>query len=149
MGAEQEARMVQLTSALAGVTVSRATVTAVRTLAPLDPIGRAFEYALGGFQQDFPVVEGGRLVGMVTRAELQAALAASRPDVPVHELMRRDLPTVEPGDRLETAFTRLHESGSRSLPVVEGGQLVGMVTLDHVVEILQMQSAARAGGVPG
>ena len=73
----QEAGFVQIRSALGNIPVMRAMVTDFRTLHPDDPIGRAVDHVLAGFQQDFPVVEDGRLVGVLTRNDLASALGGS------------------------------------------------------------------------
>ncbi len=62
-------------SALAGLPVSRVMRTDFRTLAPEDTLARAVEHILAGCQQDFPVVEGGRVVGVLTRGDLLTSLA--------------------------------------------------------------------------
>lgn len=68
MGASLESGMVQFKSALAGVPMQRVMLTEFRTLAPSDPLSRAVDHTMAGFQQDFPVVEpDGRLVGVLTR----------------------------------------------------------------------------------
>src|SRR5208337_2564787 len=74
LGAAQEARMVQMRSALAGIPVRRAMITEFRTLRPDDTLDQAVEHIRSGFQQDFPVVEDGRLVGVLTRSDLTTAL---------------------------------------------------------------------------
>ena len=60
--------------------------------------------SVAGFQQDFPVVEGGRLVGVLTRNDLAAALARMRPETRVGDVMQRDFVTAEPREMLQTAF---------------------------------------------
>src|SRR5262249_6864666 len=74
IGAAQEASMVQMKSALGGIPVSRAMITDFHTLSPDDPLERAVEHILAGFQQDFPVVQAGRIVGMLTQSHLLTAL---------------------------------------------------------------------------
>ena len=66
--------MVQMRSALDGIPVGQVMITDFRTLRPDDPLDQAVEYARAGFRQDFPVVEDGRLVGVLMRSDLIAAL---------------------------------------------------------------------------
>ena len=79
LAAAQEASLVQMRSALGGIPVMRAMITDFRTLRPDDPLARAVEYVQAGFQQDFPVVEDGRLVGVLRRNDLTAALGGTVP----------------------------------------------------------------------
>jgi Zn-dependent protease len=57
VGATQEASMVQLRSALAGIPILRVMITDFRSLGPDDPLSQAVGHFLEGFQQDFPVVD--------------------------------------------------------------------------------------------
>src|SRR6266705_2328298 len=128
LGAAGEASMVQMRSALAGIPVQKAMVTDFRTLAPNDQLGRAVDYVLAGFQQDFPVVEEGRVVGVLTRSDLLNALARRGKEVRVGEVMQRDIETGGPWDMLEGVLGRLQRRRCHTLPVVQNGQLVGLVT---------------------
>ena len=65
IGAAQEGGAAAVRAALGGVPVGRAMVRQFRSVAPEDPLSVVVAAMLGGFQQDFPVVEGGRVVGML------------------------------------------------------------------------------------
>src|SRR5687768_3899104 len=70
LGAAAEAAAVQTSAMLDGVPLSQVMITDVRTLAPDEPLRRAMELTLSGSQQDFPVVEHGAVVGLLTRQQL-------------------------------------------------------------------------------
>jgi Zn-dependent protease/predicted transcriptional regulator len=143
LGAEQEAEIVRVKSALAGVPIQRVMITDFRSLAPQDLLQRAVEHTLAGFQQDFPVLDGGRVVGVLTRRDLIAALTRRGQAAPVAEAMRREFQTASPEEEAETVFARLDAAGCHSLPVVEHDRLVGIVTAEIVGEYLMIQSALR------
>ena len=143
LGAAGEASMVQMRSALAGIPVQKAMVTDFRTLAPNDQLGRAVDYVLAGFQQDFPVVEEGRVVGVLTRSDLLNALARRGKEVRVGDVMQRDIETGGPRDMLEGVLGRLQRRRCHTLPVVQNGQLVGLVTADNLGELLMIEQALR------
>ena len=48
-------------------------ITHFRTLRPDETLAQAVEHVAAGFQQDFPVVEDGHLVGVLTRHDLTTA----------------------------------------------------------------------------
>jgi Zn-dependent protease/predicted transcriptional regulator len=147
LGAAQEASMVQMRSALAGIPVRRAMITEFQTLRPDDTLDQAVEHIQSGFRQDFPVVEDGRLVGILTRSDLATALGRHGPEARVREIMRRDFITVDPRDMLPTAFARLQDCDCHTLPVVQDGRLVGLVTADNLAEVLMIQEALREKSV--
>ena len=143
LGASEELSMVQVRSALDGIPVARVMIADFRTLRPDEPLTRAIEYARAGFQRDFPVVEDGRLVGVLTRDDLIAALAHRGAEARVGDVMQRDFITVEPRETLRTALARLDECACHTLPVVQGGRLVGMVTADNLAEVVMIQQASN------
>jgi Zn-dependent protease/CBS domain-containing protein len=141
IGAAQETSMVQMKSALGGIPVRRAMLTDFRTLSPGDPLARAIELILAGSQRDFPVVENGTVVGVLTRDDVLVALAQRDQETPVSELMRRDFLVADASEMLEPVFQRLQSCNCYTLPVTRKGQLVGLVTMDNVGEFLMIQAA--------
>jgi Zn-dependent protease/CBS domain-containing protein len=147
LGAAGEASMAQQNTAFDGVRVDRVMIRDVRTLAPGDPLSRAVDEVLSGFQQDFPVLDGGVLVGVLTRSDLMKALATQGPQGRVGDAMDRSFVVAAPNDELEDAFARLRSCRCRTLPVVRGGELVGVLTTENVGEFMMVQSAMRDGQV--
>lgn len=145
VGAAQEASMVQMRSAIGGIPVSRAMITDYKTLSPRDPIASAINHIIAGFQQDFPVVDDGQVVGVLTRSDLLAALSQRGEATPVGDVMQRQFEFAEPGEMLEGVFSRLQTCNCHSLPVVHGNRLVGLMTMENLGEFLMIQ-AALAGG---
>jgi Zn-dependent protease/CBS domain-containing protein len=145
MGAAQEASMVQMRSALDGIPVQSAMITEFHTLRPDDPLGKAVDYIVAGFQQDFPVVEGDQPVGVLKMRDLPAAIGQYGRDVAVSSVMQRQFSTAHPCDMLNTALARLQESDIRVVPVVQNGRLVGLLTADNLAEVLMIQEALNRG----
>jgi Zn-dependent protease/CBS domain-containing protein len=148
MGAAGEASMVQMKSALGGIPVNRALITDFRTLSPDDSLQRAVEQVLAGFQHDFPVLQDGHLVGVLTRKGLLAALAQKGEGSAVSQTMERVFETADPGEMLESVFVRLQNCGCHSLPVVKAGRLVGLLTMENIGEFMMIQSALRGVALP-
>ncbi len=143
MGAEQEAALAQMHSSLGGIPVQRVMLTDFRTLQPDDTLAQAVEHTLAGFQQDFPVVFGEHVLGVLAREDLMRALAQGGVEGRVRDAMKRDVQAADSHDMLEKALALLHECHCRSLPVQHAGRLVGMLTVDNVGEYLMIQSALR------
>jgi CBS domain-containing protein len=77
-----------------------------------------------------PVVEEGRLVGIVTDRDLVVRVLAEGRDpqtTTVGEIASRDVVTVSPDEDLDRALQLLAQHQVRRLPVVEGDRLVGIV----------------------
>lgn len=133
----------QIKSALGGIPVQRVMVTEFHTLEPDDTLERAVTLTLQGSQQDFPVLESGRLVGVLTQAAMLQALTERGRGQTVASTMQRDFQQAEASEMIEPVFRRLQECQYRSVPVVDGGRLMGLVTMENVGEFLSIQAALR------
>jgi len=147
IGAGQEASMVQMKSALAGIPVSRAMLTDFKTLASTDPLSRAVELVLQGSQQDFPVLANDAVAGILTRADLLKALTQQQPSTPVNAVMQRQFLQVEAGEMLESLFAHLQECRCHTVPVTRHGSLVGLITSDNIGEFLMIQAAFKTRSI--
>ena len=149
IGATQESSMVQMKSALSGIPVNRAMLTDYRTLASTDPVQHAVDLILAGSQHDFPVVDDGRVVGMLTRGDLFSALSAQGQDAAVGGVMQTNFRSVDAFDMLEPAMQQLQECACHTMPVVRAGRIVGLLTMDNVGEFVAIQAALGGSRTAG
>ena len=143
IGAAQESSLAQMKSALGGIPVRRLMITDFRALHPDETLQRAIDLTLATTQRDFPVVEGDRVVGVLTQQRLIRGLAEIGRDAPVASVMERDFQLAELSEMIEPAFLRLQSCNCSTLPVTDGGRLVGLLTLENVGEFLSIQSALK------
>ncbi len=141
MGAAQESNMVQVRSVLGGIPIGRAMLTHFLTLGPQDTLAQAIQQILSGSDHDFPVVDNGRVLGLLLRTDIMTNIAQKGSDVPVAEIMRTEFRTVSPYDTLEDAFAQMQESECPMLPVIHEEQLVGLVTRENLSEYLMIHAA--------
>lgn len=141
IGAAQEASMVKIKSALGGIPVYKAMLTDYKAVSSSDSLKDIVDLTMSGSQQDFPVVDNGRLVGMVPHADFIKGLAEKGDIVTVGVIMRREFETADPSDMLEYAFARLQTADFYTMPVIKNGELVGLLTMDNVGEFMRIQSA--------
>lgn len=144
IGAAQEASMVQMKSALSGIPVARAMLTDFRTLAPDDTLARGVELIIAGSQKDFPVVQDGQVVGVLTSGDLFQALTKRGQETRVADVMQRKFPTADSFEMLESVVNRLQEQDCHTMPIMRNGRLVGLLTMENVGEFLMIQSALSA-----
>jgi CBS domain-containing protein len=142
VGATSEASGVRLEAALGHRTVRDAMITQFDVLHPHDPVSRAVERTLAGFQRDFPVVDGARLAGLLTQQDLVRALALHGPDVPVAEVMQRAVTVVSAATPVTEAMPKVLGPSRSTVLVVEDGRVAGLLTADNLAELLVFSEAA-------
>ena len=142
IGAAQEASMATMKAALGGIPVRQAMMTDFRTLQPDDSLQRAIELILATPQQDFPVMEDSRVLGILTSRELMVALQQRGPETLVQDVMSRDFLSLEPNEMLDSALSRLHTAECcTTAPVIQRDALVGLLTTDNIGEFLLISAA--------
>lgn len=141
-GAAQEGRMIQVRTVLQGLRVRQAFSRRALALSPADPVSHAADLTLEGFQAHFPVCEGERLVGLLTHTDVLLALKKRRLETPVREVMRTEFPALGLDDGLFEVHQRMTEAGLDALPVMEGGQFLGLLTRRDVNEAYQLLSVS-------
>jgi CBS domain-containing protein len=102
----------------------------VRTVSASQSLADAAEAMKGEGVGSVPVVEEGRLAGIVTDRDIVTRAVAERRDpqaVKVDEVASREVVTVEPDQDLDEALALMARHQVRRLPVVEEGRLVGML----------------------
>lgn len=143
IGASQETTAAQMRSTLNGARVADAMLTQFITLAPSDPLARAVAAILAGSQADFPIVEAGRFVGVLSRQRIISALAEQGRLASVAAVMDTGFAATTPDEPLAHALGRLRSGESPLMPVLDGGRLVGLLTPENVSEFVLIRSALR------
>ncbi|MDQ3994220.1 MAG: CBS domain-containing protein [Actinomycetota bacterium] len=82
------------------------------------------------------VLDGDRLSGILTERDIMNAVAAGfREDVPVSEWMTRHPETVESEDSTDHAAALMIHGGFRHLPVVDSGEVVGILSIRDLMRV--------------
>ena len=151
-GATHEAAATELKSGLAGATVRDAMVTDFVAVTPEATFNDVSLLVLSGSQEDFPVVSDGRLVGLLTHADIMEAIRTRSPDEPASAVMRTSFATAEEGEDLNEVISHLHATEGLPLPVMCRGRLSGMLTAQNIEEynrirrgrLVRLRAAPRA-----
>lgn len=93
------------------------------------------------------VLDGEKLVGMFTERDLMTRAVAVNLDLDktqIDKVMTRELVTAGPGEAIAECLQKMHKLNCRHLPVVDRGNLVGMISLRDLLQIDSQQAKQRA-----
>jgi CBS domain-containing protein len=122
---------------------------AVVSVAPEDTLGEAAERMAEQGVGSAVVLDGGRLIGILTERDLLGAVAGRvhTSEARVREWMTVDPVTATEDMAVDEAIRTMLERGFRHLPVVEGGRTVGIVSLRECMKAeLQVDVGAESPG---
>jgi Zn-dependent protease/CBS domain-containing protein len=144
IGAEGEANQVRLESVLSGVPISSLMAREFKVVRPGETLADVAQDLIPGFQTDFPVVENGLLIGMIGLDDIVRGICDAGPLARIDGYVRQSSLTVQPNQRLEEVLQKWQEAGNPTLAVLDGQQLVGLVTSANIGEYVMIQTAVRA-----
>jgi Zn-dependent protease/CBS domain-containing protein len=145
LGATQESAAAMGRALVQGIPVREAMITDFRTLEHGDTIRAAANLLLSTSQQDFPVMHGGTVLGLLGRNALLRAMATSGPDAYVSGTMDRQFVSISPQMDLAEALPLVANAGACAL-VLDNGKLLGLLTTENLTEFLLLR---RFGMPPG
>jgi CBS domain-containing protein len=107
-------------------------------------LAAAAEKMSGGRVGAALVMEGESLVGILTERDVLRAVGQGRVEgSTVADWMTRDPETIEPSESTDMAATLMIHGGFRHLPVVEGGRVVGIVSIRDLMRVVLDDAAPR------
>lgn len=126
--------------------VSVAVITEFDYLNPDAQLLEVMDAVLGNPQRDFPVLDGERFTGMVTRGDFTRGLKGGSRTVLVREIMRGEFPVVHADQHLHEVLAWMQAEGHWVLPVTDGVQLIGIVRLADA-EAIELFHAAQTAAL--
>ena len=138
LGAAQEGAAAMGRTLTHGIPVRAAMITEFHTLDHGNTVRDAANLLLSTSQQDFPVIHGDQVVGMLGRNLLLKALANQGPDAYVAGVMDRDFLSLEPNSDLAGVLPLMAQAGRCAL-VMDHNGLLGLLTTDNLSEFLLLR----------
>jgi CBS domain-containing protein len=143
IGAQIEDQGVFFQSVVDTVRMREVMLTDFATLSPSDTLADALYRCVHSLQEDFPVVRGPQLVGIVSRQRIVDALRNDGNGY-IQSIMSRAFQVARPEDTLGTTIRRLSDGKGMSLiPVTESGKVVGIVSVQNLMSSMSLLSEQR------
>ena len=100
------------------------------------------DYIMGTDDHSFPVIDEGKLVGLVTLEDVREVSRDKWQTTTIKQAMTPAdaLITVEPEEEVHEALNKLRQRDVGQIPVVDNGELVGLLRRQDIVRYLQLQS---------
>jgi len=143
LGAEQEGGEVRIRAVLRGMQACQALSRGPMALQPTDTLAQALDLTLHSYQTDFPVLQAGRLVGLLTREDLLRGLREQGPTASVYETMHTRYPVAPPTASLIDLRQQMLASGMRAVAILDRDNFLGVLSLEDISEAILMLSATR------
>ncbi len=140
--AQMEERTAMFHSVVEAVHMEDVMLTHFSTLSPADTLEDALNHAVHSLQDDFPVVSGGDLVGVINRQTIVERLRREGNGY-VQSAMSRAFEIATRRESLASAFRKLTSRGLTLIPVVDQDRLVGIVTLQNLMHSMGLLAESR------
>jgi Zn-dependent protease/CBS domain-containing protein len=140
--AQLEERAVIFQSVLDNVRLEEVMLTDFATLSPADTLEDALDKAVHSLQDDFPVVRGGDMVGVISRQRILEALRMEGNGY-VQAVMNKIFEVSVRQESLASAFRKLTSRNLSIIPVVEDQRLVGIITLQNLMHSMSLLAESR------
>ncbi|HYG98310.1 MAG TPA: site-2 protease family protein [Terriglobales bacterium] len=142
VAAQIEERSAVFHAVLENVRLEDIMLTDFATLSPADTLEQALDKAVHSLQDDFPVVRGGDLVGVISKQRILEALRSGGNGY-VQPVMNRLFEVGGKSESLAIAFRKITSRGLTLIPVVDEDRLVGIVTLQNLMHSMALLAETR------
>lgn len=119
--------------------------SAVWSIAPNSMVFDAIQLMADKNVGALPVVDNGQLVGMISERDYTRKVilkGKSSKDTPVREIMTQEPVSVNAADSVSECMRLMTDSRIRHLPVMEGKEMIGLVSIGDLVKwIISVQTA--------
>ena len=132
LGAEGEKRTTELKVTIADVPVKAAMLTEVESITSETTLGEVLEKMCHKLQQDFPIIEGNKVSGIFSHEKIFSALHYHSKDTRIGEIMSQEFISTSEDAPLSEAFKRMTSEKLSVLPVMQGENFKGLISLEQI-----------------
>jgi Zn-dependent protease/predicted transcriptional regulator len=143
IAASEEERQTSVSETLSGIKVKDIMTTDVITVSPQLNISELIDLMFERKHMGYPVVDNGKLVGIVTFTDARQVPVNRRDEIMVGNIMRQDLVATSPHEDASDVITKMSQKKVGRIPVVDGELLVGIVTRNDLTNAITLLTEAR------
>jgi Zn-dependent protease/CBS domain-containing protein len=143
IAASEEGRQTSVSETLSGIKVKDIMTTDVSTVSPEMKISSLIDLMFERKHMGYPVVDSGRLVGIVTFADARQVPVDRRDEIMVGNIMKRDLVVATPNEDASDIIMKISQKNVGRIPIVDGESLVGIITRNDLTNAITLLAEAR------
>ncbi|HMB99334.1 MAG TPA: site-2 protease family protein [Balneolaceae bacterium] len=141
-GAQGENVMIQQMSLLKDHEVREAMMTDFTELNPDSTVDDVVDLIIAGTERDFVVTENGKVRGIVKHSDINDVLRNRGKNVSVREFMKTDFTELKASEKLTDIYRKIRVSQNDFFPVVENGEIKGVIDMNNINEFMMFRSSA-------
>jgi len=142
LGGQVEDRSALFQAVLEQVRIEDVMLTDFLTLSPADTLEDALQKAVHSLQDDFPVVRDNDMVGTITRQKIMESVRSGEVGY-VQGAMNRIFQVAGRKDTVASVLRKASQNGMSLITVVDGGHMVGIVTLQNLSHSIALLAESR------
>jgi Zn-dependent protease/predicted transcriptional regulator len=139
IGATQESTAMKYTFLLKDVTVGDIMARNVLVVPQGMPVREVIDLMYSTKHLGFPVEERGQIMGMITLADVHKLAPLDREALQVRDIMTRAVISLPPSAPVIDALRIMSGSNIGRIPIMEGSQLVGIVTRTDIMKVIELR----------
>lgn len=148
VGGGSERSVVESRYVLRNIKAVDALTPGATSLYTSEKLQRAVDLLMSSYQTDYPVLDlSNKFVGVLSRGQLINTLKTSGSDARIVDAMlpAASVPVVAPGDNLADVWEKMATGGGRAVAVKQGGNFMGLITVDDITEVFHVVGASMTG----
>jgi Zn-dependent protease/predicted transcriptional regulator len=141
LAAQSESNFTQAKTFLQGYKVRDVVMHKFNTLHSTEPLSKAIDILLNGQGKDFLVVENGTVAGTLSRNEMIKALSEKGKEATIDSVMNKEVKFLQADMPLEELYAQAQQPNASLMPVVENGELIGVLDTENILEFIMIKEA--------
>lgn len=143
IAASQEGMQVDLRLTLRRFSVKDVLPEQFVSVSPSTPLSEVLGLTMHSHQEDFPVVQDGKIKGLLTRSDIILTIHQFGVQKLVKDVMRTDFPVVQVKDPLIKAHRLMEEWQLKAIPVMRREEVAGIVSLEDISRVYLLMSTSK------
>ena len=141
LGAGAEAHFETTPPAFAKYQVRHALLRQFTTLHAFENLEKAITILLNGQEKEFLVELDNAIVGVITRNEIIQGLREQGQEAAIGRIANKEFITLSPHMALQEAYEQMLRAGATICPVMENGELIGVLNMENITEVVMLENA--------